>query len=236
MPEEKQDAPAYVAWKTFMTATGQLEGAVPPQLDTSVFPSHAGSVKSQLLSTFRFLGLTETDGRATESLHTWVEDPAGRPGLMGGVLRQKYPAVLALADQNATPRQMHAEFAKMGVSGSTLRKAVTFFIKACELAEIEVPSSWKRTGSVVASPTKGETPRRAKRKAQVGPERGDSTARDTGPTDGDSVTLRSGGTVTLSVNQSMLHLTSEDRRWLFELIDHFRSYPSSDEGDEADED
>ena len=159
MPEEKRDAPAYVAWKTFMTATGQLEGVLPPQLDTSVFPNHAGSVKSQLLSTFRFLGFTEPDGRATESLRTWVEDQAGRPELMGVVLREKYSAVLGLAEQNATPRQMHEEFTQMGVRGSTLRKAVTFFIKACELAEIAVPASWKRTGTVGAPPaTRRESP------------------------------------------------------------------------------
>ena len=149
------------------------------------------------------------------------------------ILAEKYPRLLKLAEENATPKQMQDVFSEMNVKGSTLRKAVTFFVKACEFAEVKVPPNWAR---MPAAPPRTDGQRRARRQPKEQGVSQPSTPQSQGNADIDTKTLVGGGTVTLSVETNMVRLTPEDRDWLFKLIDHFRSYRNGGEESEADAD
>ena len=152
---------------------------------------------------------------------------------MSTILAEKYSRLLKLAEENATPRQMQDVFTEMGVTGSTLRKAVTFFIKACDFAEVKVPPNWSRLPS--PTPTKGETPRKARKKAKAGATDPAGEASGQAGEDVDSLELNSGGTVTLSVSANMMQMSPEDREWLFGLIDQFKSYSGDGDGRKAED-
>ena len=222
--EKRSEAPAYVSWKTFLSATAQMDGRLPPRIDSSVFPTYSGGTTSQLLSAFRFLGFTEDDGTVCAPFRSWVEEPEQRPQMLKAILTDKYAELLDLADQNATPMQMQAFFKETGITGSTLRKATTFFVKACEFASIDVPATWARAPGSPSPKAGGARKRRANTKAEDSEQVGKTTPQDEG--DVDRVTLHSGGTVTLSVATNLTRLSSKDREWLFGLIDKFRSYES----------
>lgn len=235
MTEERHEAPAYVPWKTFMTATEQLGSGLPPRLDASVFQTHSGSTRNWILATFRFLGLTEANGTVRPALRSWVEDSESRPEAMKAILHEKYPDLLSLAQQNATPKQMRDAFTEMGLSGSTHRKAITFFLKACDFSGIQVPESWKKANSTASTAAKstGSRRRRAAPKTEPQPSADGSSEERSG--DADSVQLESGGTITLSVDANMMRMSQKDREWLFALIDKFQSYSSEGEGTELED-
>lgn len=225
MNEEKRgEAPAYVPWKTFLSATAQLEGELPPRIDPSVFQTYSGGTTSQLLSAFRFLGFTEADGTVRELFRSWVDAPDRRSQIMQGVLADKYSRQLELAGQSATPRQMQTLFSEMGVRGSTLQKAVRFFIQACHFADVPIPPTWVGARAPSSTSPKGNTSRkrRGSTKADAKNQTGETDTRTTG--DVIEVTLESGGIVKLSVATSLTHLSQHDREWLFATIDQVRSY------------
>lgn len=224
MTEEKREAPAYVPWKTFMSATAQMEEGLPPKIDSSIFPTYSGGATSQLLSAFRFLGFTEDDGTVCAPFRSWVEDPEHRPQVLKAILADRYAELLDLAEQNATPMQMQAFFKETGITGSTLRKAMTFFVKACEYTGIDVPASWTRAPGSTSAKTSATRRRRTGAKTEEANQSGKPTSHGEG--DVDTVNLHSGGTVTLAVATNLTRLSSKDREWLFDLIDKFRSYES----------
>jgi hypothetical protein len=71
-----------------------------------------------------------------------AQEPASRPELIGEMLRQQYPSVVAL-DANATQGQLEEAFKDAGISGSTIRKAINFYLQAAEFAEIPVSRHFK---------------------------------------------------------------------------------------------
>lgn len=233
MTEEKREAPAYVPWKTLMSATEQMEGKLPPKIDPSVFPTYSGGTTSQLLSAFRFLGFTEADGTVHSLFRSWVDEPDRRSQIMQGILTDKYSRQLELAKQSATPRQMQTLFSEMGVRGSTLQKAVRFFIQACRFADVPIPPTWvgARTPSSASSKGNASRKRRGSTKAEAKNQTGETDTQTM--EDIIEVRLESGGTVVkLSVATSLTHLSQHDREWLFATIDQVRSYQPLEGPDE----
>ena len=62
-----------------------------------------------------------------------------------------FRSVFALSSKNATQGQLEEEFRSFGISGSTLRSAIAFFLHAAAFAEIPVSPHFKippvRTGN-----------------------------------------------------------------------------------------
>lgn len=144
--KEKRETPSYVSYRTHLTAIEALRAdGIPTVLDrTSILMSRmSGAYQSQLRSSWRFLGLMDEGDKPTPILERLVyaqEDE--RKQVLREILEQAYPFLLGdsadLDLSRATPRQFSEAFEEAGVSGETIRKAESFFLKAAEDAEIKI--------------------------------------------------------------------------------------------------
>ena len=221
-------AAAYIPFKTLITATDALKEGIPPQLDRSAWPTLASGTRSWTMSALRFLGFIDHEGNPQPDLESWVHgDDATRRGILNRILREKYSEVVALTERNGTTKQMQDAFDRLGVTGSTKARAISFFIKAAAFAEMQLPSAWKKARTQVGNSG------RKRRQAQGGgePEVPVTHARAEGRT----VELQSGGTVTLTIEADPWAVSPEDREWLFNLVDQIAEYEATEDEPDGEE-
>lgn len=222
--------PPYIAFKTLNGLVERMEREEPPsRIDKSYLDNLSGGYRTQVLAALHSLDLVEQDGALSENLKGLVAaaEPA-RKKIMGEIIRDHYAPVLELS-ANATQQQMLDAFGEMSPSltGDTRRKAIAFFLNACQYADIPVSRHWK-TPRVPPSGRKGPG-KTGQAGRGVGTEthaQGDDTetvAARPRPNTRD-LTLRSGGTVTLSVSVDLFSLTGTDREFVFGLIDKMSAY------------
>jgi hypothetical protein len=124
----------------------------------------SGANQSFLLLTLKFLGLILEDGTPTPSFKELVENKAGEKAILSKVAHEKYGFIFngGFEIKNATDAQLGEKFRAMGVSGSTIIKAVTFFTSLCDAAGIVLSPHLKAKRA--ASVTPGTTRKYKKRK------------------------------------------------------------------------
>jgi hypothetical protein len=132
-------APPYTSFRTLMNLVERMEaeGGVPSRIDRSYLSNLPGGTQTMLLGGMKSLGLIDPEARPTDLLIGLVQRPAARAELIGELVEDKYAPALKLG-KNATQSQLEEVFRNYGVTGSTLRKAVAFFLAAAKYAEIEV--------------------------------------------------------------------------------------------------
>jgi len=138
---------------------------VPARIDRSYLGSWSGSSQGHFLKAAQSLGLRDEHGRPTELLKQLVENKEGRPEIIGGILREKYPEALRLG-QDATQQQLDEVFREAyGLSGSTSRKAITFYLHATKFAGIPTSPFFKtpRQGTGGSGARNGSRPRNTRR-------------------------------------------------------------------------
>jgi hypothetical protein len=225
-------SPPYMAFATFLTAVEGLEQAVPRKLDRSAWRSLAGRSKTDAMNAFKFMSLIEQDGTTKPALTRLADEKEQRKAILRELLEKAYPGVVELAKSNGTISQLQAEIAKMGVQGQTMRKSVSFFLKAAEYAGMQLSPQWQNyTRSNPDRPRKKRnTPRAAGNGEAVPPKERErkppADEQPPAPPVGESVTvkLRSGRTVTLLVSGSILSMPTDDRAFLFSIIDRLQEY------------
>jgi hypothetical protein len=130
---------------------GQLENVLermrnegmPARIDRSYLGSWSGSMQGHFLKAAASLGLRDEHGRPTDMLKKLVTEPDNRPTLIGDILREKYPEAIALG-QDATQQQLEDVFRNYdGISGTTTRKAITFYLHATKFAGIPTSPFFK---------------------------------------------------------------------------------------------
>src|SRR5215218_1518244 len=133
--------PPYPAFKTF---TNFLEGLeekqqqFPPRIDRGYLRGLSGVSQSQLLAALRTFDLIDEEGNVTPALKELVVNADDRPRLVGDIVRAYYPEMVKLGEENATSKMLEDAFAEYGLSGSTRRKAISFFLKAAEWGGIKL--------------------------------------------------------------------------------------------------
>jgi len=146
-PDTEPKAPAtppYISFKTLTNLLDRLhETHLPPRIDRSYLTGLSGGYQTQVMAALRWLDLIGEKGDVTETLTSLAENPEQRPTMVGDLLRSHYPAVFALSSKNATQGQLEEEFRRFGISGSTLRSAIAFFLHAASYAEIPVSPHFK---------------------------------------------------------------------------------------------
>lgn len=160
---EKTTSPPYVSFRTFLNMLLRMEeeGGVPSHVDKSYLKNLAGGVQNQLLAGLRWLDLIEKDGRVTQELRDMGIDSSRRVELVGQMLRARYPEVIALAEDNGTQDRLIAAFKSLGATNATLRKSITFFLKAAEFSGIPMSPYFKAPPDVAgASKTKSTVEKR----------------------------------------------------------------------------
>jgi hypothetical protein len=135
----------YLPWRTLIGLIGRMEdqGGAPPRVDRSYLDNQSGAMQTHLLAALKALDLIEPDGMVTPELTTLVEDGDNRPQRIGELLERRYHEVVCLGAINATQGQLEDEFARLGVTGDTRRKAVAFYMGAARYAGLPVSRNWR---------------------------------------------------------------------------------------------
>lgn len=168
--------PAYVGHTTFKNIVGNLRQnkLLPSRIDRSVMPGQSGAMQSAIIGAFRFLRLVKEDGTPTKLLHAIVEGNEKESSeAWTKCITEAYDFILAgdLDMARATEQQVCEKLREGGVSGSTLRKAYTFFVQACEESGVALNPLLKpkQRGPVTSTTRTGNAGRRTRRGKSVAP-------------------------------------------------------------------
>lgn len=219
----------YLPFDTFRNFVDSLSGGrpLPPRIDRSLMAGMAGGTQTLLLGTLSTFGLI---GDSREVLPPFMElvraDADQRQQIMARLLHDTYPDPLALARQHATADQLAECFRVLsGYQGSTLRKAITFFLNMAKYAQVEL-SPFFRAPAQNASGRKPAT-RRARATTEAtdaSAEVASTTVGSASPVESRSIELTSGGTITVSCSVSFLSLSRSDREFVFDVVDRLDAY------------
>lgn len=174
-PETTEFAPPYIPFRTLLSAVERMEreGGIPSQIDRSYLSNLPWSSQNHFIAASKTLGLIDGDGRPTDLLIRLVENPSERKALVAEIVRKHYAGPVSLGT-NATQQQLEDQFKGFGLSGSTLRKAVAFYLHAAKFAEIPLSQHFRspRTTERTSSGTR-------RKKTQTG-EPGQAEGQETG--------------------------------------------------------
>lgn len=223
--ETEKFTPPYVSFTTFTNFLDRLgEGPIPPRIDKHYLDNLSGSTQAALLAALRTLNLIDEHGSVSRTLREMATDQDARKQHLHDLLVIYYPEQLALAEQNGTAGQLLESFQKWEISGSTIRKAIIFYLNAVEAAGAPNSEHFKAPRASAGGGTRRR--RRTTRKNERDPEDDQSEEQtESSPASSvESVDLRSGGTVTVSVSVDLFNLDVEDRQFVFQLIDLVKGY------------
>ncbi len=166
MDHESKDrlAPVYVPWRTFINFINALrETGLPSQINRSVMTNLSYSTQAQLLAAMRYLGLINTDGAPQPILARFVDTgEAEQAAIVGEILKNRYAFVFTALDlTRATMEELERRFKEAGITGSTVGRAVGFFLGAAEAAGIQLSPHIKK--SAPSSPARRTNGRRRAR-------------------------------------------------------------------------
>jgi hypothetical protein len=222
-PESKQPSAVYASWITVTNALDALAHGVPPNIDRTLFPGLNWAVQNQLITGLKFLRLIDANGDSTPQLVSLAEDTENRRENWAAVLKSAYKDVFDMDLTKASPLQLEQAIQKLGVSGDTLDKAVRFFLSAAGFAGIPLSPHLQRKKKMngvrkrrAVSRIKNDVPEGATPDDALIPPRPNGTRR--------TITLRSGGSLELLVSVDLFGLDSDDRHFVFELIDALQAY------------
>ncbi len=227
-PEERTPLP-YLPFDTLRNFLDGLNGRpLPPWIDRSLMAGTAGGTQTLLLATLAFFGLI---GNSREVLPPFRElvaaDVEQRQTVMRQLLHQAYPEAMKLAGQHATADQLAESFRSVsGYQGSTLRKAVTFYLNMAKYAQVEVSPFFRPPTQTPAGrkPTRTRAATSSVKSPTSRAVASDGLVTPTAPAESRSVELQSGGTVTISCSISFLGLSRSDREFVFDLVDRIDGY------------
>lgn len=231
--QDKQPAPPYISYVTFKNSVTWLESeCVPVRFDRSFWGSKfAGSTGIQLMSALRFLGLLDGD-KPQPDLHRLVEKKGqDRKAVLKEIITKRYTKVNFEHLKGATPSMVDEWFRGYpSIDGSTIRKAVSFFINACKEAGIELSKSVSKKARIRGPKPKlgskdGKTLGDAGGKLTVQkPPAADLDDNDDEASTKTKITLDSGGEVVVSLSVDLFRLSKADRDYVLSLVDLAQSY------------
>jgi len=133
----------YPSWVSMKSFIGDLaEKGLPHRIDHTVMKGKSGATQSALKGAFTFLGLIDEHGTPTDrlkSLRTKFNDDEAWRSALGDLVMEAYaPVVGDLSLKTGTAKQLADRFRESGqVSGSTLTRAVRFYLAVLDEAGIE---------------------------------------------------------------------------------------------------
>ncbi len=162
-PDSPSFVPPYISFRTLLNLIEKLaDESVPHRIDRSVLSHLSGGYQGQVMAALRALNLIDSEGYTTPTLTNLVRSPETRQQVVENIVRDFYPEPMRLAEMNASQAQLEEFFRGYGITGETLRRAVTFYLHAAAFAGIEVSPHFK-SGRLSTAPRK---PRAAKSRAK----------------------------------------------------------------------
>ena len=229
-----KSTPVYVPYATLLSSFDALRTHGIPKsgvIDKSIWDSQSGTIQAQLILAYRFLGLIDDQKKISPSLQPLVSASSeDRKPTLKAIIEEKYHSVISLGLTTISPAQFVEAFRKFDISGSTLDRATRFFVKSCTELGIPIGKRFaerakptgprkKRTFSGEKTPT-GSAAANGIQTPPAGPQ---GTAK--------TIRLQSGGTLCLSATLDLFSLNSEDRKFIFGLIDSLEGYKQHEEID-----
>jgi hypothetical protein len=229
MAEETKRAAVYVPWGTFKNALEQLSNGIPSRIDRSVFTGMAWNVQNQLFAGMKFLGLIKDDDAPTSLLDDLVKGTEeDRRAKLRKILEERYADLIAMDLTKATRAHFEERLGELySVSGDTREKASRFFLNAASYVGIPLSSFIAPAKDGSANGAKrpraiGSRPRATRKAAAPTPPAAEESSTPSGTSK--TVSLASGGTLTLSATLDLFSLNAGDRKFVFELIDKLENY------------
>ena len=221
--ESHGNTAVYIPFKTFQTSLDVFTEGLPPKLDRSAWPTLSSVVRGQVLGGYKFLGLVDKDGAVQQELHELVEtkDTARGKEIVAELLTSCYPKIADLAEHNGTIQNLQDAMRELRVSGSTLEKAIRFWVDGAKYAGVRHPTSWEKIPRSInnARPRKPKGPDDNK-----GSGSGAGLKGGTGQGSTTTVTLP-GARVTLSVEVTdfiQLAAATDAMTWFQEVLAKFK--------------
>jgi len=118
-------------------------GAVPPRIDRPFLDNYAGSVQLLLIASLKTIGLIDDNSNVTERLRVAVRGPESRQAVLKSWAGEFYREQIDLATQNATAQMLWESFSRRGFNGSTLRRAVIFYLALADDLQLPVSAFFK---------------------------------------------------------------------------------------------
>lgn len=248
-----EDATSGGAWKapymSYETLTNFFEKKIgshplPPRIDTHFLDNYAGSVRPLLISTLKTIGMLGENNEVLEPLRIAAQGPDDLKKVLRQWAEVFYVEQCALAAQHGTAQMLWETFAKHKYNGSTLRKAVVFYLAVSEDVGLRVSAHFRPPKAVVISKSKLASVRAGAAEVDHGQDvdRGSlsGSGSETGRTTGGEervVSLGAAGTVTINVDVRWLDLPEETfvklRQLVRELTDLGVGEPEVDAGAEG---
>lgn len=140
--QKKQAVPPYVPYSTFSSfINGLRKAGLPSHIDRSLMTNMSGSGQAAMLAALKAMKLINIEAEPTTELTTIVEGSEDEFGAtMKSVIKRTYPFLFdgAIDIENTTSKKVEDQFRGVGASGSTLTKAISFFLAASKAAGIKV--------------------------------------------------------------------------------------------------
>lgn len=231
---EKKFTPPYgIAWRTFLNwldKFGELEkqGLAPPRIDRSFLQGMSGNDQSYLMSTLRgfdLMGPAPENTVNPELVKLATASPKDRKTMVADLLRAHYSEALELAEAKETSAKLEEVFRAHGVTGNTMRKAITWFMHAAQYADLPLSPHWNPPKPARGGVAPGSRRGTRRRKPQDEPPPADPS-----PTGAEqpahTVELPSGGSVRLSYSVNLFTASTEERDFILGLIDSMKGFES----------
>jgi hypothetical protein len=100
------------------------------------------------------MGYVDHEGRVLPPLREGVRDANARKAHLRAWARQFYARQIDLAEQHATSQMLHESFAIYGFSGSTLRKAIVFYLALVEYLELPTSPHFRAPKQSATAPSR----------------------------------------------------------------------------------
>ena len=133
------EAPPYIAFGTFSNfIKGLGETGVPDRIDKSLLRSFSGSNQSALLGALKWFKLIDDVGTPSAKLEEYSKGTESPNVVLAELIRSAFAFVSdgTIKLEKATGSQIEEKFREYGIGGSTIGKAMAFFIAACKEAGI----------------------------------------------------------------------------------------------------
>jgi len=162
-------APPYFPFRSLTNLLVRMETEdIPRRLDRGYLSNMAGGSIAQFLTGLRSLGLIDAEEHPERALVELVEAGDQRPALIGNLVRERYPWAVQLGEAKATHQELEEAFRAHGPTGSTLRKAVAFYLAAARYGGVPLSPFFKETrpGGDGAIAVRRSTTRRKRKDGQ----------------------------------------------------------------------
>ncbi len=207
--------PAFSTLNSFLTHLGSKP--IPPRIDRSLMVGIANGVQTQVLAALREFGLIDEANQVTDRLVGATRDET-RQAIYREILTSYYANQMELSEGKGTAAQLAESFKPSGYTGSTLRKAITFFLNLAAAGDVPLSPHFR-------PPAQRTTVRKRPSKAVPSPG-ADLPSLQPVPTHRNAVRteLPSGGSLTLVCEVDFVNMSREDRSFMYHLVDELNDY------------